>query len=108
MVCKDRNRKGGGVAIYYHSFLHVETFVDLSINLPLETCIIKILLYGARTVTVCCLYRPPLSHAAWHDNFHDLLDKILHINGHIFLIGDLTSTFLMIILFLWISKQYLT
>ena len=85
---KDRNRKGGGIAIYHRDHLTVES-LDLSSTpcADLECAAIKISSH-LKAMIIACFYRPPKSKAEWISKFHDCADYLHSFNLPLCVIGD--------------------
>ena len=77
---RDRDRRRGGVAIYARSDIKSAALLDLSPSV--EHCAIRVTLSKGDTYIICCVYRPPSARTEWHDQFHDLIDRLLLFNFH--------------------------
>ena len=75
----DRNRHGGGVAIYCCKSLRPK-------RIPC-TCI-KVSTTNVKHLSVCCIYRPPTSTASWKGAFFTLTDIIMSTSTPCIITGD--------------------
>jgi hypothetical protein len=83
---QDRNRRGGGVAVYTRSDLAV-TSIDISS--PVEHCTVKVSFSNAASIIICCIYRPPSSNLpAWQTSLFTLLDTLTSYKLSIITLGD--------------------
>jgi len=82
----DRNRHGGGVAVYIKQvFPHNVIFLG---NCTFE-CIIVSILIGSCKFCICLFYRPPNSSIEVLDNLYSVLGNIdVSLFSHFILIGD--------------------
>ena len=82
----DRNRHGGGVAVYINQvFPHNVIFLG---NSTFE-CIIVSILIGSCKFCICLFYRPPNSSIEVLDNLYSVLGNIdVSLFSHFILIGD--------------------
>jgi exonuclease III len=88
LLRKDRNRCGGGVAIYYRDTLEV-TALDLE-QTPcsaLECVAIKVT-SRLKTMIFACFYRPPSSKVEWISCFHECIDYFQSLNLPLCILGD--------------------
>ena len=85
---KDRDRRGGGVAIYYRENLDV-TLLDLS-STPcssLECAAIKVTC-RLKTSIFVCVYCKLSSKVDWYNHFNDCVDYLQTLNLPIVIAGD--------------------
>ena len=87
---KDRNRHGGGVAIYAHHSLPVRYLPDFNID-SVEFICVEVKLQSKSIIVGCC-YRPPGSRAnanVFLENFQQILN-LMFVNSpdSIFILGD--------------------
>ena len=81
---KDRNRHGGGVALYVQN-----TFNSVPLDLESHTeCIFTVVKSKGRKFIIGSIYRPPNSTAAYYDNIIHDLEKIHSLSTEIILMGD--------------------
>lgn len=85
---KDRNRFGGGVAIYVQNHLPVKIRHDL-MKEGIEANCVQVYLPHLKTILVCCFYRPPSADALYMNRLCEMFDRISDLNGEIFLLGDM-------------------
>jgi exonuclease III len=88
---QDRNRRGGGVAIYSHGDLAV-TSVDAAAlsNIPIEHCCVRVSASSDLPFILCCVYRPPSTKlASWQAGFYTLLDILTTDKLPVIIVGDL-------------------
>ena len=84
---KDRNRYGGGVAIYVQNNVPTKLRVDL-MEEDIEAICVQIHLPFLKPILVCCFYRPPSSNALYMTGLCELFDKISDVNLEIYCMGD--------------------
>ena len=88
---KDRNRNGGGVALYFENSLPAKQLKDFD-GIDLEVIAVESKLNNQKVITLCC-YRPPtkLKQDVDHflENFENVLSLLLILNPTCFIIlGD--------------------
>ena len=83
----DRNRHGGGVAIYCCESLRPKRILYESIKGVEYTCI-KVSTTNMKYLSVCCIYRPPTSTASWKGAFFALTDSIRSTSTPYIITGD--------------------
>ena len=88
LVYSDRNRREGGIAIYYSESLNASEDFTAQFSSSIEANVIKLEQHKAKSVNICCIYRPPSSKAAWFDEFNTFFEKLVHLKGHLILAGD--------------------
>ena len=90
MFRRDRNRHGGGVAIYAHNSLPVKYLEDFHID-GIEIVCINIK-FHSKTVLIACCYRPPGTRAnaeTFIENFQTVINLMfVHSPDSIFILGD--------------------
>ena len=84
---KDRNKFGGGVAIYIQNNLPARMRVDLMMN-NIEACCVQVHLPFIKPIIVCCFYRPPGAEVKYIDELCDMIDIISDENCEIHALGD--------------------
>ena len=80
LECHDRNRNGGGTAIYIH-----ERFSLNNNDLDMVLCSLK--LQRSRPLIIGSIYHPP-SDSNFYSNFMNLLDEMDLVNSELYLLGD--------------------
>ena len=87
---RDRNRHGGGVAIYTNNSLPVKYLDDFNID-GIELVCVEIK-FNAKSILIACCYRPPGSRAdaqEFLDNFQLIVNLMfVHSPDSIFILGD--------------------
>ena len=88
----DRNRQGGGVAMY----IHVDfTYNVIGVGNYNSECIIVSVVINSCRVCICLLYRPPSSGFDVLDSLHDSLCNLdVSLFSHFILLGDFNVDFL--------------
>lgn len=87
IIRKDRNRRGGGVAIYIQEHLLFKVRDDLCVN-GLEILWIQIHLPFQQPTLIGCIYRPPKSDALYLDKICESIDLALDDRKELFMLGD--------------------
>ncbi|XP_028416157.1 uncharacterized protein LOC114539748 [Dendronephthya gigantea] len=87
IVRKDRNRNGGGVAIYLRTHINYSIRKELMSN-ELETITIEISKPKSKPFLINCWYRPPDSMIEIFNIYEDLVKKMDNENKEVILIGD--------------------
>ncbi len=87
IVRKDRNRNGGGVAIYIRSVINYQERHDLE-DEHLEAITVEISKPKSKPFLINAWYRPPDTRSEKFENFEDCLKKMDAENKEIILIGD--------------------
>ncbi len=88
----DRNRNGGGVALYVSNTV-VHEHLPSSSNKDIETCWIEVKLNNQGPVRVCACYRPPNVNVDYFNRFVDELEEALGKDGNIVVLGDLNINY---------------
>ena len=88
LVRKDRNRNGGGVAIYVHESINYERVEHSSLN-DLEAILISIKLKNAKPLLLINWYRPPNSKSSIFDSYEDVLSFMETFHCYMILMGDI-------------------
>ena len=83
---RDRNRYGGGVALYISNNLHFTYRSDLE-STYIEILWAEINAYGKK-ILVGVLYRPPQSKVEYWDHFQTNVHRAIDLYLPIFLLGD--------------------
>ncbi len=96
---KDRNRHGGGVAVYIKDDLkYVRRFdVEKESN---ESIWVEMQLMHQKSMVIGSLYRPQTQGVDYFDTLSEIVDGIVNENKEVMLLGDLNCDFL--------KKNYLT
>ena len=84
---RDRNRNGGGVAIFCHSSLNPRLLTDISVS-NIELIKIKISPPRSKSMAIVCCYRPPSAPSTWVQSFMAITSKILSLHQTIVINGD--------------------
>ena len=87
IIRKDRNRQGGGVAIYISYNL---TFNRLTkFECDVEAICINVTSKNIKPVTICTMYRPPNSSPTLLDSINDMVGNIVtQVNHDVIVLGD--------------------
>lgn len=92
VIRKDRNKKGGGVALYLQEHLLFKVRNDLCVE-GLEILWTQIYLPFQQPILIGCIYRPPKSNALYLDKLCESLDHVLNERLDFFLLGDYNINF---------------
>jgi hypothetical protein len=84
---RDRNRNGGGVAIFCRSSFNPQLVADVNVS-GIELVAIKIFPQRSRSMIIVCVYRPPSSSASWMISFAAVMSKISSLYSTIIMAGD--------------------
>ena len=76
IVRNDRNRHGGGVALYTRSNISYTRRTDLETD-DIECIWVEIKNKQRKPLLVCSVYRPPSTQAVFIDNLNNMLDEML-------------------------------
>ena len=85
---KDRNRNGGGVALYIRDSINYKRLIDLPDD-NIELISIQVSKPKAKPFIVCTWYRPPGSTTELMNRFEDVLQKLDSYHMEVDIIGDL-------------------
>ncbi|CAB4032892.1 RNA-directed DNA polymerase from transposon BS, partial [Paramuricea clavata] len=88
MVAKNRNRQGGGVAIYHSSILNVIDRDDL-VPEDVEAVCLEIIKLKSKPVVNASAYRPPKSQIEFLDKIEVLFQNLDNEHKELMIIGDL-------------------
>lgn len=89
---KDRNRHGGGVAVYVSDRLVAQRCPDFE-DKEIELIWLK-LSWAKSNIYLACTYRPPNSQASYWEKLSNSLAKVLDIGtAEVFLVGDLNNNY---------------
>ena len=88
VVRKDRDRKGGGVAIFVHESINYEQLYHISLE-KLEAILISVKFKNAKPLLVLNWYRPPNSKSNILDAYEDALSFMETFNYCMVLMGDI-------------------
>jgi hypothetical protein len=91
-IRKDRNRHGGGVALYIYNKLAYQVRDDLFSN-DLEI-VWSVIYTNCKKFLVGALYRPPCSLAQYWEFFISNVEKATECDLPIFLLGDFNTNIL--------------
>ena len=81
----DRNRNGGGVALYIHSSL---SYTKSDYGSEIESLWIKLRLGPSDFLSICVTYRPPSSCMDFSHKFSDMMENAILDVGEILVLGD--------------------
>ena len=84
----DRNRDGGGVALYIRNTINYECLFDLEYE-SLESIGIKVIKLKAKSFIVSTWYRPPRSNVDTMKDFELLVQRIELLGLEVNILGDL-------------------
>ena len=84
---KDRNRNGGGVAIYLRNSINYKIKEELT-SCDLEIITVEIFKPKSKSFLVNCWYRPPDASVEIFNNYEELVKKMDSENKEVILIGD--------------------
>ena len=86
IVRRDRNRNGGGVALFVMKSLNYEL---LTFDNPgeIESVSIKISL-GTKPLAVTTIYRPPSANIDYHNKMVNLMDRVVSSTSNAVFLGD--------------------
>ncbi len=84
---KDKNKYGGGVAIYIQSHIPVKIRQDL-MPVDVEALWLQVQLPFVKSLFVGCCYRPPCANS-YLSELWDMIDHVCDTGNEIYLMGDL-------------------
>jgi exonuclease III len=91
---RDRNRQGGGVAIYYRDDLNAVPLDLASMQCAaVEFAAIKVS-SRLKTIIFACFYRPPSSKAEWIPKFNESIEYLQSLNLPLCIMGDFNKNLL--------------
>lgn len=90
---KDRNRFGGGVAVYIQSHIPAVYRADL-INNNLEALWVQVHLPHLKPILIGCCYRPPSADIKYLDEMCSMLDKASDEKRELYVLGDMNIDWL--------------
>lgn len=90
---KDRNRYGGGVALYVQNHLPVKVREDIMYD-EIEVLWLQINLLHTKPILVGCCYRPPSSDRQYLEAMGKMLDKVCELNMETVFTGDINIDWL--------------
>ena len=93
IVRNDRNREGGGVAIYYRDYLNVKIRDDLAIP-NLEVICLEVNKFKCKPLLVASIYRPPSAQIELFDKINDFIKAMDTENKDIVIVGDVNCNLL--------------
>ena len=88
IIRRDRNRRGGGVAIYIKDYIQFKVFKDRSFS-DLEAILISIELKKSQPMFFLNWYRPPSSKSEVLSIYEDVLSFMSNFNFHSIIMGDI-------------------
>ena len=90
IVRKDRNRNGGGVAMYISSAISFKRLTQCENDT--ESICIHVTSTDTEPITICVLYRPPNSPAYVLHSINNMVGNIVtHVNNDVIILGDFNS-----------------
>ena len=78
LLRRDRNRHGGGVALYIRNDLEFKPRSDINEGSNVECVWAEVIPKHVSPILVCSIYRPPSADAAYLNNITDII-KIHHL-----------------------------
>ena len=84
---RDRDRRGGGVAVYHRSDIKA----SLLANLPssVEHCALRITPLRSQEFIICCIYRPPSAKSEWCEHIRSLMQSLVDARLPLLITGDI-------------------
>ena len=83
----DRNRFGGGIAVYVQNNIPVKVRMDLMVD-DIEVIWLQINLPYVKPLLIGCVYRPPSSPMDYLDQLCLMLDKVCDLGHETYFLGD--------------------
>ena len=91
VIRKDRNRQGGGTAIYISKFLSYTVLNDLSLD-NFEHILLKVKPPHQNAFLLCSIYRPPSTNKAYYfDRLVNNIENAFSYNLELMMLGDLNE-----------------
>ena len=90
---KDRDRYGGGVAIYIQSHLPSKLCLEFMYS-DVEALRVQIHLPHLKPILVGCCYRPPGASAQYFNDVCDMIDRVSDSRSDIYLLRDMNIDWL--------------
>ena len=90
---KDRNRFGGGIAIYIQSHIPVEPMDDLTTE-GIEALWVMVHISHTKPFLIGCCYRPPDADIKYLSDMCSMVDKATDGNREIYFLGDMNIDWL--------------
>ncbi len=84
----DRNRNGGGVAIYVTNQLNHINISDQICSGKVETCWVDLILPHSKNIRVCSTYRPPNVGSEYFNHMVDEYEKAINNDIDAVILGD--------------------
>ena len=91
VVCKNRNRHGGGVLFYVKEGVKFEV-IDMNVSKHIESLWIKVKL-SSDYIVVGIMYRPPSANVCYYNAILDQLDYVHAQFDKVILMGDLNYNY---------------
>jgi exonuclease III len=89
IIRRDRNRNGGGVALYVNENITYKVREDLSLD-NIECLWVEVPGCEDKTpILVCVMYRPPSADSEYYEHMIDCLSRAVAENNDILVLGDL-------------------
>ena len=92
IIRKDRNRHGGGVALYIKNTLSFSVRQEF-VPARLEIVCVEIILPYSTSLLVCTWYRPPSANVDLFDDYTKFLEKCDLMNKQLFILGDMNCDY---------------
>ena len=92
IIRKDRNRHGGGVALYIKNTLSFSVRQEF-VPARLEIVCVEIILPYSTSFLVCTWYRPPSANVDLFDDYTKFLEKCDLMNRQLFILGDMNCDY---------------
>lgn len=93
----DRNRFGGGVAIYILDHFPVKLRHDLMVD-DVEVLWLQVQLPHLKPISLGCCYRPPSARIEYVNGLCNMLYKVTEENRELYWLGDLLIGYLIFVL----------
>ena len=93
IICRYRNRQGGGVIFYCRSELRPTWIINCD-SFNIELLGIKITMPCKKSLTILCVYRPPSSSALWLNVFYAVISQLSVVYHSIVMLGNFNFDFL--------------
>ena len=84
---RDRNRFGGGIAVYVQNNIPVKVRMDLMVD-DIEVIWLQINLPYVKPLLIGCVYRPPSAPMDYLDQLCLMLDKVCDLGHETYFLGD--------------------
>lgn len=85
---RDRDTRGGGVAIYVKSSISHEVCVEFNAHADIEALWIKITSPHTKPVFICCIYRPPSADLTYYETMLNHFEYVMANDNDVIILGD--------------------